>query len=340
MKSVKRTIEKNILSRFPLVLSRFFSNVNLLVPSYHLVSDDDVLHVKYLNIQRKIAHFKNDLEFLLKYYKPVYLIDLIEALNNGRRIPDNSFLLTFDDGFKECYNVIGPILKSKGIPATFFLTNNFIDNKSLFYRNKACIIIEYLLKTKDQNCLKDVKELFISNGKVFKEIKQSILSIEYSERGLIDKIAETTGINYDDYLEKKKPYLTSGQVESLIKDGFTIGAHSLDHLKIQDLNFSDQIFQTKESVNLIKERFKVNYSAFAFPFTDAGMSKKYFENVFQECIIDVSFGSSGLVDSDFPKSIQRIWMEDTEMSPVEIMRMQYAKRIIKKMLGKGRIVRD
>ena len=49
------------------------SNRRLIVPFYHMVSDDENTFAKHLYSPRKIKDFKNDLEVLIKYYNPVSL---------------------------------------------------------------------------------------------------------------------------------------------------------------------------------------------------------------------------------------------------------------------------
>ena len=51
-----------------------------------------------------------------------------------------------DDGLSGCHRYIAPLLRKKGIPASFFLNNRFIDNKSLFYRYKASLLVHQVKK--------------------------------------------------------------------------------------------------------------------------------------------------------------------------------------------------
>src|SRR5438477_4699987 len=109
---------------FPLL--RRTAPVNPLVVYYHLVSDSDVPHVSNLYAFRRVAQFKKDLDVLLKFFHPLSLQDFMLSLKGQRSLPRNAFLLTFDDGLKECHEVIAPILRQKGIPATFFVCSLFV----------------------------------------------------------------------------------------------------------------------------------------------------------------------------------------------------------------------
>ena len=98
--------------------------------------------MQHLYKARSIERFKEDLDFLLKHYKSISLQELITLNKSGKAITENCFHITFDDGLKEFYTVVAPILKERGVHATVFLNSNFIDNKELFFRFKASIIFE------------------------------------------------------------------------------------------------------------------------------------------------------------------------------------------------------
>ena len=120
-------------------------------PIYHMISDEDVSYVKHLYSYKNVKSFTADLDFFLKYYKPIDLTTLLISVKEKTELPKHSFLISFDDGFKELYDIVVPILKQKGIPATFFINKCFIDNKEMFYRNKASLLIEHFSKLTDQD---------------------------------------------------------------------------------------------------------------------------------------------------------------------------------------------
>jgi peptidoglycan/xylan/chitin deacetylase (PgdA/CDA1 family) len=47
--------------------------------------------------------------------------DLLEALQDGRRLPDRACLITFDDGLREQYKTAAPLLEARGVSAVFFV---------------------------------------------------------------------------------------------------------------------------------------------------------------------------------------------------------------------------
>ena len=68
----------------------------------------------------------------------------VDSVKNNTILPKNSFMITFDDGFRELYDIVAPILQEKKLTATIFLTRNYLDNAELGYDNKKSLILEQL----------------------------------------------------------------------------------------------------------------------------------------------------------------------------------------------------
>lgn len=89
---------------------------------YHGVteSDSDSPHNRkglHVNRHRFSAH----LDYLQRRYNVISLRDYLEAKHEGRKLPDYSVVLTFDDGFRNFLTVAAPYLAAYSMPATVFL---------------------------------------------------------------------------------------------------------------------------------------------------------------------------------------------------------------------------
>ena len=123
VKNLKDTIIQPLINIIPFSFIKRIGFGKLIIPYYHVVSDEAVPHISHLYKHKRTRQFIDDLEFLLKHYSPIGLWDLIGWVRGKNNPPPNCFLLTFDDGFREIYDVIAPILSDKGIPATFFINS-------------------------------------------------------------------------------------------------------------------------------------------------------------------------------------------------------------------------
>ena len=290
--SLLKGIYYTISSLFPTQILQRLSGTNTLFPYHHLVSDEDVKHIRHLYQYKNVSQFNADLEYLLRYYRPVPVSDVIQAMTSKKKLPRNAFLLTFDDGLREVSDVIAPILQKKGIPAVFFINPAFLDNKELFYRFKISLIIEGISRRKEDASL--LRECSVILKKKFQSSEQLITHLRgmmHEDKIILDALASKLDFTYDEYLKKTRPYLTKAQVTELSVDGFTIGSHSWDHSYYKFLSLEEQKKQTIQSAEFVKENFHPPFDLFSFPHMDTEVTQDFFDQMAIEYPgIDAFFG--------------------------------------------------
>lgn len=269
----------NASSFLPTQLLERMSGAGTLFPYHHLVSDEDVLHVRHLYPYKNIRQFRADLDHLLKHLRPVPVSDVAKAVLSGEPLPPRSFLLSFDDGFREVYDIIAPILLEKGVPAMFFVNPAFLDNRQLFYRCKISLVIEALnhKKVDDPLFAKCARMLEMGPSTSREGLNEGIREINNLNQHLLDRLGERLELSFDDYLRTVRPFMTVGQVKELSAKGFTIGAHSWDHPYYDLVPGEEQKRQTLESMQYVQQHFSPPHNLFSFPHTDAGLPQAFFD---------------------------------------------------------------
>jgi len=312
----------------PMTWVRPFSTVSLAVPFYHIVSDAYAPHVSPLYRFRTIAEFSADLKFFLRHFVPVSLREIIGALNGEGTISRPSFHLTFDDGFREMQDVVAPMLLRSGIPATFFLNTAFLNGGGLAHHNALSLILDRLqngLPRPSQACMREVHSILASIPTRGESLEARILSIPWKRRDVVNRLAETVGVDIEQYVRTVQPYLTYEQVDRIVAKGFTIGGHSHDHPLYADLSLTEQLEQTRASVEHLAARFALKDRAFAFPHNDTGVGPAFFDEVFSKKMLDASFGTSGFVPHFHFRNIERFTMEKTAAPAERILSKQYLR---------------
>ena len=303
---------------------------NLFLPFYHSIGNvGDLPHIRHLYRPRTAKEFEKDLEFLLKNFHPVELSDLMNSAEKNDSFKKPSFHISFDDGLSEVYHIAAPILKKKGVPATVFLNSAFVDNRALFFRYKASLLLDFL-----KNSPKKVNEVFRDSRAI-----PDLDFISFELRFLLDEFAKQVDFSFEDFLKNRKPYLTLRQIESLKNDGFTFGGHSFNHPNYAFLSLKDQIAQTKKSVFFAANKTKADIKSFAFPFTDHGVSSTFFRMAKSRNIFDISFGTAGLKKEEFSFHFQRFPMEGTGLNANQLINGEYLYFILKSIIGKHKIKR-
>ena len=341
MINAKKTFNKLITplsSVIPLNLLRKSLKSRVLIPLYHCVSDVPPKHISYLYKIRNIKEFIKDLDTFLKYFKPIDLSQLVDFQQNKIQSDKPFFHLTFDDGLAEFDSIIAPILLKKGIPATCFVNSDFIDNKNMFFRYKASLLIDTLHQAPAGSELwkkfHDWKEEKKLPGGYYRKI---LLNIRYHEKNLLDDLARELKLDFTAYLNKNKPYLEKKQIESLINKGFTFGAHSIDHPEYRFIEEKEQIDQTLKSLKHITDTFGMSYRVFSFPFTDHEVSKNFFNSIKEK--VDFTFGCAGIKQDSVFSNLQRVPVEEYNNTLNTVLKKELLYYLALKTIGKNKIVR-
>jgi len=339
-----------IAGKIPLPTLIEASGMRLFSPFYHSVGSARTLpHICHLYPIRDAKQFEAELDFLLKYFEPFSLEDLLQQAENQdeRSRNKNRFFLSFDDGLREVFDIAAPILKRKGVPVTIFLNSAFVDNKGLFFRYKASLLVNALKKRPpSEGEIAALEKLFSWESFSFSqnptnvlELQAALLAVNYQNQDLLEEAAALLEVDFEAFLKKQQPYLSTQQILALSKDGFTFGGHSIDHPRYSALPFEQQLRQTKSSVDFAKEKSRSSIKAFSFPFTDHRISKKFFEQASAENIFDVSFGTAGLKLDAFPFHFQRFPMEENHWNARQSIHTEYLYFLLKRMVGKHKMRR-
>ncbi len=307
------------------------SGLEVLFPFYHAVSNRVLPHLKYLYSLRTVEQFERDLDYMMKYFQPVKMSEYLggQILTDPNRPP---MVLSFDDGLVQCYDVVMPILIRKGVPATFFINNAFIDNRSMFFRFKVSLLVEQLKQVNDQQRRRAAQILHCEED----EIRSRLLGISYVEREITDQVAELWDYSFSEYMRKDPVYLTSIHIRKMINEGFEFGSHGIDHPLFSLLKRRTTIDHIRSSVEDLKKRYDLDHKYFAFPFTDSGVQDSTIEYLFRHNIIDAGFGTAGLKDDKWPRYFQRVAMELLDKDAQTTLRGEINRRRFRKLAGRNR----
>ena len=253
------------------------------VVMYHYVRD--LKNSRYPNIKGlDIEKFKKQIKFFKENYNFVKIEDLIDYYKNPKEkeLPEKPILLTFDDGYKDHYTYVLPVLLENNIQGSFYIPTKCFQDKKVLDVNKihfileSCIgeeekilkeIEEYLEKNKDSRILLSyddyfkeyaIDSRFDKKEVIFiKRMLQVVLPEDYRKK-LVDILFKKYVCTIGDKIISERAfweelYLTPEQIRMMEKLGMHIGFHSHDHVWLSSLSKEEQEFQIKSSINYFKE---------------------------------------------------------------------------------------
>ncbi|MDT5294919.1 MAG: hypothetical protein QOJ76_1799, partial [Acidobacteriota bacterium] len=88
---------------------------------YHSVTKWPHLLKHQAELHTTQARFASQLDYLQRHHHVIPLGEYLAARREGRRLPDYSAVLTFDDGTRNFLTVVAPLLAERRLPATAFI---------------------------------------------------------------------------------------------------------------------------------------------------------------------------------------------------------------------------
>lgn len=250
---------------------------------YHYVRD--LKNSRYPNIKGlDIDKFKKQINFFKENYNFIKIEDIIDYYKNPmkQKLPEKAILLTFDDGYKDHYTYVLPILLENNIQGSFYIPTKCFQDKKVLDVNKIHFILESCIE-KEEKILYDIKEyleinkdsrILLSYDQYFKEyaiasrfdkkevifikrMLQVVLPEDYREK-LVDKLFKKYVCSIGDKIISERAfweefYLTAEQIRMMDKLGMHIGFHSHNHVWLNSLSKEEQELQIKSSINYFKE---------------------------------------------------------------------------------------
>lgn len=178
--------------------------------------------------------FDQQMAWLAERYEPVSCRQVADALRSGMRLPKRAVMVTFDDGFRDNYEVAFPILRRHGVPALFFLSTGYIGTDRVFWFDW---LVHVLLRTRAQRIRLDELDLTIHPG-------ASLASRRAEARkllGALKRIAEPRRVRALEQLDREAAVelapadralsaaMNWDQVREMSRAGMEFGSHTVTH---------------------------------------------------------------------------------------------------------------
>ncbi|MCK5379009.1 MAG: polysaccharide deacetylase family protein [Acidobacteria bacterium] len=324
----------------------FFRRLPMAV-GYHCVSNTRQPHLAHVLDCKTPTEFESDLRWMAATGPVLNYEEVAAARRSGKRFPRGSFHVSFDDGFSESATVIAPILLRHKIPATFFLTTDFLDNRRLFHRNLISLCIERLRTASSTEEADLRRRIGISAHRRFPSAEGLVRWLRHLFHDRVDSIeaaASVLGIDRAAFLEDRSPYLTRGQVLRLAADGFTLGAHSLSHPRMSLMGRPAAIeHEIVESCRVVADLVGVSQVPFSVPFGASRLNRRHLKEVQRRnpvvgCMFDADgIGDDGLLISRIMADNQRGTGDDGSNLPGLIRRAWLRGGIKRAKVGIRRI---
>ena len=247
---------------------RPYGRGKLFVLAYHRV-DEQVADYPFNRtiLSATPEQFDRQLNYVKRHFNVIDFHDLAAILAGGDEIRDNTLIITFDDGYKDNFQIAAPILQSHQMKAVFYVTTDNISQGNLLWFDLLHYYVRqmkpgiYSLGSGDYRFARttDDEQDFVAIGRHLRlipdEERLAILA-QLEQMFGSDALAELRGL---------ADVLNWDEVRQLAEMGFEIGSHSCSHPHLYRLGREDQLRQLRDSKTLIEQQTGRPVVSFSYP---------------------------------------------------------------------------
>ena len=265
----KRWLKKALVRSSILpVASRFFAPAAAIL-AYHSVVENPQLTDYILGSSRARAHFERHIETLARKFSPVTIDDVAEFAKSGKRLPPRAVAVTFDDGFADNYEVALPILSRYGVPATFYIMVEAVENGTLPWYCRIRFAFNTTKKSEwtypetNRTCPLGTPEERRAAMPVAWDRGAALAGRPQQE--FVEAIERALVIDPQAAKAKHGLMMDWEQVRSLKKAGHTIGGHTLSHPNVAQVSEGDARSEILGCKQRLEEKLGAPVEHFSYP---------------------------------------------------------------------------
>jgi peptidoglycan/xylan/chitin deacetylase (PgdA/CDA1 family) len=229
---------------------------------YHFVRD--LKHSRYPDIKGlSIEDFSGQVAYIRRYYTVIGLDELLAVLDApDRALPPRALLLTFDDGYRDHFDNVLPILVENGMTGCFFPPAKAVTEQEVLDVNKIHFILaavpdkthvlnslfalldqvrgEFNLSTRDEYYQRlawpnrfDTAEVILIKRLLQRELPELL------RKRITDELFKQY-VTQDERSFSQELYMDISELRAMWEAGMYIGSHGYDHYWLDTLDEQSQ----------------------------------------------------------------------------------------------------
>jgi len=233
--------------------------------NYHRIGDPagsaldrDLWSAQAEELDRQVAFLRTELDV-------VHARDLPELQRRGR---GRHALITFDDGYRDNYDIAYTVLRRRGVPAVFFVTTGFLDGPRVAWWDE----ISWMVRRSERGTLDaspwwgDSLELGGDRAQAIRRL-HGVYKTLPTARGneLLGALAEATGSGRCPANEASATWMTWDMAREMRDGGMAIGGHTVTHPVLARMDHAGQEAEIAGCGRRLQEELGEPMRWFAYP---------------------------------------------------------------------------
>ena len=220
--------------------------------------DDGVFGPMQSAFERQVKWLKLNFEVLSES-------ELLGIVLGARPFSGRFAAITFDDGYRDNYDLALPVLNAHDTPALFFVCPAIIDERRLGWWD----VIAYLVKASPRTTIHLRGEVIPLNGQkpaaIGKLRAWMKLRPAAETATLMDQLSEACGVPPPDLILRDRQLMTWEQIREAGNRGVAIGSHTHTHRVLAGLTEEDQRWELLQSKAALEAQLERPVRTLSYP---------------------------------------------------------------------------
>jgi peptidoglycan/xylan/chitin deacetylase (PgdA/CDA1 family) len=208
--------------------------------------------------------FDRQIAFLAAHYRCVTMDDLAAALDGGPALPLNAAVITFDDGYRDNYDLAFPILQRHRVPATFYVTTDCLDGGTPLWPSELRCLVHRSRHSRLPNPFGDGDHDVSTperRDQAIEDIKARLVRLSRRDReAALDVLRAKEDTSF-----LRGTMLTWAQVREMAGKGMTFGSHTVSHPLLPSIPHEEAVAEIRDSKTVLEGQLGRPVRHFSYP---------------------------------------------------------------------------
>jgi peptidoglycan/xylan/chitin deacetylase (PgdA/CDA1 family) len=209
------------------------------------------------------APFADQLSYLSRNFRIVSLADMLEQISQHGGPAADEIVLTFDDGLRNNFSVVYPLLQRFKAPATFFVCPGLITSgKWLWNHEVRCRLLAL-----GPERLKKISRHLSAPSQTVEGLIAWMKTLAHKERGQVEEFILAASPRFHPSPDQHSAFdmMNWDELRALDPGLVTIGSHTLTHPILTTLHQEQLDFELRESRRQLEEKLNRPVPYFCYP---------------------------------------------------------------------------
>jgi peptidoglycan/xylan/chitin deacetylase (PgdA/CDA1 family) len=314
----------------------------LAVFTYHRIAEPSADPFYAPVISATPEAFREQVNWLRDHFRLVTLSQLIAKLESGSSWSQLTVLLTFDDGYRDNFDVAAPILRECGVPATFFICTSLLESPGLPWWDQVAYIMNMadarrltLARSRADGAPPVIIDLeHMSRSAAIMTVIGLVLEEAIPEKEwFLDQLAEQAGVAVEHHRLGRELFMSWDQLRQLADSGaeLSIGSHTHGHPNLGKLDDASQRDELARSKQLLESHINREVDALAYPFGGVGSYTARTKALAAEAGYRIAFSGRGHINR--PGELDRYEMDRLKISLPDTVGLLRARTALQAVFG-------